>query len=443
LSGEPATGIVCSGVMSMDATDMVGASPPALRVHRDASWKPTVIGRYRPRASNLAMVAGFVVAACTVAGDLTVQGGGATWSWRVPVAAAVGFAMSLRAWRRGVIVTTSGIEGRQLWSSWRVPWAAVEDCGIRDPLAGPQPRHGTLAVMLLDGRTRLAPVGRGRRRDPTFDVAIAARPVGDSRAPSDYQNPNWPLVACLGSGIGLLVAMAVADTGRMNQELARRRVVSYDPDEWRALGIEISVADALTVGFGVAAIALVGLAFVYALRRRGSAPPTRWPAGLTYPTIGTHGFDGSPGLVVSGKHIRGSDGQLVAVTSERKVPWTSITVDTYWTALGVSDFSVHHVGARWHLTSWRMPLNAWLEEDPHGGSMMNLYVAGSRIGRLREHNAIGRRPDRYVATDDVHTPIGILTRSGTDWRCTMPNGTPPTTRRLLCVAADWAARRQA
>lgn len=215
------------------------------------------------------------------------------------------------------------------------------------------------------------------------------------------------------------------------------------PDEWRELGIEISVAETLTVGFGVAAMALAGLAFVYAHRQRGCAPLTRWPAGLTYPTIGTDAFDRSPGLVVSGNHIRGSDGQLVAVTSERKVPWTSITVDTYWTALGVSDFSVHHVGARWHLTSWRTPLNAWLEEDPHGESMLTLYVAGSRIGRLSEHNAIRRLPDRYVATDDAHAPIGALSRSGTEWRCTMPNGTAPTTRRLLCVAADWAARRHA
>ena len=86
--------------------------------------------------------------------------------------------------------------------------------------------------------------------------------------------------------------------------------------------------------------------------------------GLTYPAIGTDGFDRAPSLVLSGNQIRGNDGQLVAVTSERKVPWTSITVDTYWTACGVTDFSVHHVGGRWHLTSWRMLLDAWLEEDP-------------------------------------------------------------------------------
>jgi hypothetical protein len=90
-----------------------------------------------------------------------------------------------------------------------------------------------------------------------------------------------------------------------------------------------------------------------------------------------------------------------------------------------------------------MPLNAWLEEDPRDSSMLSLYLAGSRIGQLRERHAILRLPDRYVATDDVHTSIGTLTRSGTDWTCTMPTGTPPTTRRLLCVAADWAARRHA
>jgi hypothetical protein len=388
------------------------------------------------------MVAGFVLATWTVAGDLTGQsGGGPTWSWRVPVAVAVGAAMCLRAWRRGLIVTASGMEGRRLWITWRVPWATVETCGITDPLSGSQPQHGTLNVMLLDGRTRRAPVGRGRRRDPTFDVAMAARPAGGPIAPSDYQDPNWPLVACLGSGIGLLVAMAVAETGRMNQDLARREVVHYDADEWRDLGIEISVAEGLTVGLSVGAVALGVFALVYAFRRRGSAPLTRWPAGLTYPTVGIHGFDRSPSLHVSGNQIRGSDGQLVAVMSNRNVPWTSITVDTYWTARGTCDFSVHHVGARWYLTSWGMPLNAWLEGDPRHSSTSSLYLAGSRIGQLRERRRFCRLPDRYVVTDDVHEPIGALTRSGTQWTCTMPTGTPATTRRLLCVAAHWAARR--
>ena len=57
-----------------------------------------------------------------------------------------------------------------------------------------------------------------------------------------------------------------------------------------------------------------------------------------------------------------------------------------------------------------MPLNAWLEEDPRDGSMLSLYVAGACIGRLREHSAIRWLPDRYEATDDVHTSIGTFTQ---------------------------------
>jgi hypothetical protein len=30
-----------------------------------------------------------------------------------------------------------------------------------------------------------------------------------------YEDPNWPLVVCLGGGIVLLGAMAVAESGRM------------------------------------------------------------------------------------------------------------------------------------------------------------------------------------------------------------------------------------
>ena len=216
---------------------------------------PNVVGVYRTTWSNVAPAAAIAFVAFVVSGDLTGgDGGGPMWPSRVPVAVVVGGALCIRVLRRGVIVTRSGIEGRRLWISWRVPWSAVDMCGTGDPLVEPMPPRGRLSVTLLDGTTRSASVGGGRRQDPEFPTAIAIRSEASEGA-RPYQEPNWSLTVCLASGIGLLTAMAVADTGRMNQDLARRRLVSYSTDEWRQLATEIAVAQVLTAVFALAGVA--------------------------------------------------------------------------------------------------------------------------------------------------------------------------------------------
>ena len=401
-----------------------------------------MIGAYRTTWSNLAVAIGVALAAFTVASDLTGGSGGATmWSWRVPVAVVVGGALCARAMRRGVIVTRSGIEGRRLWISWRVPWSAVEECGTGDPLVGEMPPRGRLLVTLLDGTVRHAWVGAGRRGDPAITEAMSAR-LNSSPKARAYQDPNWPLVACLGCGIGLLGAMAVAETGQMNQDLARRGVVTYDADGLRELATEIAIAQLLIVVCALGAVTTGIWAVVAARQERGVAPLTRWPAQLSFPTTGVGRFDRSPILTILDGRVRDADDELVATVSHRLIPWTSISVSTYWTAPATSDFSVHQTGRRWHLTSWRSPLNARLEEDGPGGSGLVLSVADHAVGRVNQKppSTFGLATS-YIARDGANRVIGEISRSRSAWTCSLPPDTPHVTRRLLCVATVWAEHR--
>jgi hypothetical protein len=92
--------------------------------------------------------------------------------------------------------------------------------------------------------------------------------------PTATRRPNRAALVLLLSAIALLGAMAVADTGRRNDELRRLERVTYTPAELDELHTEIVVADVLAI---VAAAVVVGsgvTALVVAGRRRadGRAP---------------------------------------------------------------------------------------------------------------------------------------------------------------------------
>lgn len=103
---------------------------------------------------------------------------------------------------------------------------ALEACGVGDPLLTPTTERGVVVLRLLDGSTRRGRVGRVRCHDPEFAQAVADVRRHDRGLPTQPVGPNKPLVAFLLSGIGVIAAMAIAETGRMNQRLQRLEQVS-------------------------------------------------------------------------------------------------------------------------------------------------------------------------------------------------------------------------
>jgi hypothetical protein len=412
---------------------------PAAAVERAGRHRASVIGRYRATRSNVFIMVGLGCAVWLATLDLADEDGGPMWSWRLLVVAVVGGAMLARAWRRGVVVTTAGIEVRRLWWSLRTPWSAVETCGMGHPQVGDVASRGTFTVFLVDGTVHRGAAGPGRRGDPELDDAVTLARDGEATGSSDHQDPNLLLTAFLAVGIALLVAMTVADTGRGNRDRAHREVYTYSAEELRDLEHEIAIADWLSAFLALAFGATGVLAVVDECLQRGVAPNTSWPAGLHYPTVPIGPFDETLTLEVDDDEIRDADGELVATVSRRAVPWTPTTVDIYWVARGVSDFAVHHVGSRWHLTSWHAPLDAWLQEHP-ARTEARLHIAGVCVGHVVARPPLGSLPTMYDVIGDDDVPFATLERSDTTLTCRF-QPTSPTTRRLLCVAAMWVAHR--
>ena len=118
-----------------------------------------------------------------------------------------------------------------------------------------------------------------------------------------------------------------------------------------------------------------------------------------FPDSEAGGLDRVFALTMVNDRVHDADGEMVARVSHRQVPWTPIDVTTYWTAPGISDFSVHHTGRYWWVTSWRSPLEAGLEEvGPDGGALI-LYVAGHAIGRVSQNrsSAFASLASSYIA----------------------------------------------
>jgi hypothetical protein len=100
----------------------------------------------------------------------------------------LGLIPAVLVFRRAVIVSSSGLEARRLFSSWRVPWSAIESFAIDGPPDRPG-SEGCLTVVLADGSTRSAWVGSGRRRDLPF-TELAAAAQRHSAGPRPWPSPS-------------------------------------------------------------------------------------------------------------------------------------------------------------------------------------------------------------------------------------------------------------
>jgi hypothetical protein len=99
----------------------------------------------------------------------------------------VGVVLMVRALRRAVIVTPSGLEARRTFSTWSIPWSAVESFALGDRAWS----KGSLTVVLEDGSTRSARLGSGRRRTLSFaEVAAAARRRSGGSVPWPSPSPD-------------------------------------------------------------------------------------------------------------------------------------------------------------------------------------------------------------------------------------------------------------
>jgi zinc protease len=218
---------------------------------------------FRTTLWNALLAAALVLLAVVVSGDQTGQSSGAPiWSWRVPAIVGLGALLVVRAVRRGVVLRSTDVEGRRLLTTWRVPWTAVQSLHIVESRL-PARRH--LLLTLTDGTTRRAGVGRGREGPPCAELALRAHAARNG-GPDSYRRSNWPLTLLIASALVLVVSMAVADTGRRNQDLTRAGIVSYTPEEWDELQTEIAVADALSVSSAIA-VATTGVGALVWWRR--------------------------------------------------------------------------------------------------------------------------------------------------------------------------------
>jgi hypothetical protein len=405
-------------------------------------------------------------------------GGGLIWSRRVPIAIVVASVLGVRAMRRAVIVSPFGLEARRTFISWRVPWSAVETFGERGP-AGGFSHERSLTVVLLDGSTRSAHVGLPRRGQPPFvEVATAARRSLQSRS-RGYLDPSWSLVLFYLSGIALIVAWAVIDTGRANRRLLQAGEVSYTAEQLRELETEIVVGGWIAVLLCAALVATGILAAAWSRRSRGIAPDGPWPVAMRFPddddpdaSRSSSPADGdrpvmsspvlrvptsrftldSPGLVIPGSGgLFSAAGTLLAAISHREVTWTEIDVYTFWSARGVAAFSVQvqlplaggnalSAGARWRLTSWTSPLADHVEVVEPSAAELVLHASGEVKRRLIPCPSI-REGRRYLLVDEHDRTVATLERSGRGWTCEMSTELSPVMRRLLCVAPLWAERR--
>ena len=95
--------------------------------------------------------------------------------------------LAVRAFQRAVIVSPFGLQARRTFSSWRFPWSEVESFAIGDRAW----RKASLTVVLVDGSTRSARVGLGRRRKRSFaEVAAAAQRRSGRSIPWPSPSPH-------------------------------------------------------------------------------------------------------------------------------------------------------------------------------------------------------------------------------------------------------------
>jgi hypothetical protein len=438
-------------------------------------------GVYRTRLRNFVLAV--VLAGSAVLGCSNFSGsssGDWMWSRRVPIAVVLGSVVVARVLRRAVIVSPFGLEAHRTLYTWRVPWSAVESFAVAGP-SGSTIGEGPLTVVLIDGSTRYARVGCGRRGECAFaEVAAAAQHHSQVR-PRGYLDPNRPLQVFILGGIALMVVCAIADIGRMNYRLFRAGEVFYTADELRDLELEIAIAGAAAVFLYVTCVVAGIAAVVWSQRTRGVAPTGPWPAMLRFPgdddpdtfspapagdgdrPVATlppphpapsrrPPFDIPPRVICRDAGVFNAEGTLLAAISHRKVAWTDIDTYTYWSARGVVAFSVQiqpppvvtaagatlSGGAQWLITSWESPLSDHLEvATPHALILHSAGTADSRL--IADHPTDKGR--RYTAVDEHHRTLATIERSWPGWECQMNSDLPITTQRLLCVASLWAEQQ--
>lgn len=427
------------------------------------------------------VIAGVVTAvAVRACGDFSESPAGfLVWSRRVPIGVVVASVLVVRALRRAVIVSPFGLEARRTFTSWRVPWSAVESFAFRGPLDRTRP-DGPLTVVLIDGSMRWARVGARRRGQRDFaEVAAAARRRPRVR-PRGYLGPNWPLLLFLLGGIALSVVCAGADAEV--ERLRRAAELSFMAKQHREWQDQIPVADRCALAlYGFVVVGGVA-AVVWSRRTRGVAPSGPWPVRLRFPDdvpgagsrspagdrerpVGSlpppqaplsrrRPFDIPPVIVCREEGVFTAEETMLLAISHRKVTWTEIDMYTYWSARGVADFSVQvgtppaipsagalSSGARWPITAWQEPLRANIEVAIDESGLV-LHVADMADCRL-----IADQPSdqgfSYTAVDEHGRTTATIGRSWSGWMCQMSSDLPVTTRRLLCVAACWAEQRYA
>ena len=207
---------------------------------------------------------GLVVLGCA---NLSQNAAPWAWSRRIPIVVVVGGVLVVRALRRAVIVSPFGLEARHTFTSWRVPWSAVESFSVE---ASP----GELTVLLSDGSTRRARVGSRRNGERDFATVAAGAQRRQRDRPRAHLRPNRPLQLFMLGGMALIVACAVADVGRVERR-PRAGVPWHTVEELRDLDRQIATGD----GFAVLLFPLVVVAGIGALVRL-VAPRRPRPVGL-------------------------------------------------------------------------------------------------------------------------------------------------------------------
>jgi hypothetical protein len=380
----------------------------------------------------------------------------------------------VRTLRRAVIVSPFGLEARRTFFSWRLPWSVVESFAVEDPPGQPQ-SSGPLTVVLVDGSTRSARVGRDQHGEPSFArVAEAARRHPQVRS-RGYLGRDSLFVLFILAGVALLVACAVADIGRSEHEkLSALRTTTAK--QLRDLEGQIATGDGFAVAlFGIVVITGVA-AVVFSRRSRGVPPIGRWPTQFPHELGGSSWPPPSPdapgsaagslpppgALVGAGRPLAippviicrnegvyDADGTMLAAISHRRPAGTEIDTYTYWSTRTTADFSLQTLpvptamldgtlstGVWWLVAGWTVPVPGYLHVTSDGSGLV-LHGPGSAGCRL----LVDVSRAGYVAFDENGRTLATFEPASPGWRCMMSSDLPQMTRRLLCVAALLADER--